>query len=402
MPPKKTKSKSRSKTTRKRKESAKTPRRLKALAVLLVLVAIAGIAGVKFFQTPRGRVVLLDRGLRTYYAQVQEETGDALKAALEDFGLRQRIAETAGFARTADGPVRYLEWDIPCSESTNFVLVNVEVTRAAKSVGASIRHSEEGDGGRTLVFHIGSGRYDTHRIKIHKTRPSARKRAEPAKPKPRLALVIDDFGYNNNGITQAMLTLDVPLTISILPDLPHSASILARAKELGRCTLLHLPMEPEEDVDPDIRPVTTAMGEQEIAALVSKYVESLPGIDGVNNHQGSRATADDRVMKAVLAALERYDIFFLDSLTSPKSLAYNTAREVGVPTARNSVFLDADTEDIEVVEERLRRLVAMALRSGAAIGIGHPHLWTLEAIKANRNYIENAGVELVYVSELVE
>jgi polysaccharide deacetylase 2 family uncharacterized protein YibQ len=135
---------------------------------------------------------------------------------------------------------------------------------------------------------------------------------------------------------------------------------------------------------------------------VSKYVESLPGIDGVNNHQGSLATADERVMRAVLATLGRYDLFFLDSLTSAKSLAYNTARELGVPAARNRVFVDADTEDIEVVEERLRGLVATALRSGSAIGIGHPHLWTLEAIKANKTYIENAGVELVYVSELVE
>ena len=199
-----------------------------------------------------------------------------------------------------------------------------------------------------------------------------------------------------------MLTLDVPITVAVLPTLPYSQRILERARELGRCTLLHLPMEAEEDLTPDIRPVTTAMGEQEIAALVSKYVESMPGIDGVNNHQGSRATADERVMKTVMESLERYDIFFLDSLTSAKSVAYNTARAAGIPAARNSVFLDADTEDIEVVEERLRRLVAMAQRNGAAIGIGHPHMWTLEAIRSNLAYLENAGVELVYVSELVE
>jgi hypothetical protein len=107
-------------------------------------------------------------------------------------------------------------------------------------------------------------------------------------------------------------------------------------------------------------------------------------------------------MKAVMTALERYDVFFLDSLTSPKSLAYNTAREMGVPAARNSVFLDDDTEDSEVVEERLRRLVAVARRQGSAIGIAHPHPWTLEALKANRAYLDNSGVELVYVSELVD
>jgi polysaccharide deacetylase 2 family uncharacterized protein YibQ len=219
---------------------------------------------------------------------------------------------------------------------------------------------------------------------------------------PKVAIVIDDFGYNRNGVVEAMLALDVPLTISILPTLPHSRRILERARELGRCTLLHLPMEPEEDVTPDIPPVTTAMDAREIAALVARYVESMPGIDGVNNHQGSLATTDERVMRTVLDTLEGYDLFFLDSLTSAKSLAYNVARELGVPAARNSVFLDADTEDPVVVEERLRRLVAVAQRAGSAIGIGHPHRWTLEAIEANTAYLENAGVELVYVSELVE
>jgi hypothetical protein len=203
-------------------------------------------------------------------------------------------------------------------------------------------------------------------------------------------------------VAEALLTLDIPLTIAILPTLPYSQRILERTRELGRCTLLHLPMEAEEDLTPDIPPVTTAMGDREIAALVSKYVESLPGIDGVNNHQGSRATADGRVMKAVMEALGGYDLFFLDSLTSAKSLAYNTAVENGIPAARNSLFLDADTEDVEVVEERLRRLVGMAQRGGAAIGIGHPHMWTLEAIRSSRVYLQNAGVKLVYVSELVE
>jgi polysaccharide deacetylase 2 family uncharacterized protein YibQ len=406
MPPSKRKSTSKPKSKAKGKsrsrKSAGTPARLKVLATVLVVLAVAGIATVKYLQTPRGRVLLLDRGFHTYYAQVQEETGDALKSALEDFGLRRRIDESAGFARANGKTVRYLEWDIECEESTNFVLVNVELTKAAKTTGARVRRSKEGEDGRVLVFHVGSERYDTHRITINKERRSARRKAAPAKKRPRIALVIDDFGYHRGAVVEAMLTIDMPLSIAILPSLAHSSYILERARELGRCTLLHLPMEPEEDVEPDIPPVTTEMGEQEIAAMVSKYVEAMPGIDGVNNHQGSLATADERVMKTVLEELDSHGVFFLDSLTSPKSVAYNTARALGVPAARNSVFLDADTEDSEVVEERLRRLVAVAQRQGSAIGIAHPHPWTLEALKANRTYLDNSGVELVYVSELVD
>ena len=103
-----------------------------------------------------------------------------------------------------------------------------------------------------------------------------------------------------------------------------------------------------------------------------------------------------------MRVLKERDLFFLDSLTSAKSVAYNTAREHGIPAARNSVFLDADTDDAAVVEERLRRLVAIAKKNGSAIGIGHPTSWTVKALKDSEAYLKNAGVELVYVSQLVK
>jgi polysaccharide deacetylase 2 family uncharacterized protein YibQ len=128
----------------------------------------------------------------------------------------------------------------------------------------------------------------------------------------------------------------------------------------------------------------------------------MPGIEGVNNHQGSLATADPRVMKTVLVVLQDYGLFFLDSLTSNKSIAYNTAKEMGVAAARNSVFLDADTEDPEVVEQRIRQLVARAKANGAAVGIGHPRRWTLDALERSETYLKNAGIELVYLRDLVD
>jgi polysaccharide deacetylase 2 family uncharacterized protein YibQ len=75
---------------------------------------------------------------------------------------------------------------------------------------------------------------------------------------------------------------------------------------------------------------------------------------------------------------------------------------MGVPTARNSVFLDADTEDSEVVRERLLQLAETARKHGSAVGIGHPHRWTLEALKEARPLFARAGVQPVYLSEIVE
>ncbi|MDH3197911.1 MAG: divergent polysaccharide deacetylase family protein, partial [Candidatus Krumholzibacteria bacterium] len=295
-------------------------------------------------------------------------------------------------------------WEVPCPEATNLIDLNIAFTKAAARAGARVRRGEERDGGRTLLLHVGSHRYDTHRITLRRLSRVARVRPPSPEPGERalVAIVIDDFGYSTGDVAEAIIDMDLPLTISIIPTLPRSQWALDRARARGRCTILHLPMEADEPGGVDVPPVTVDMSNRDIARMVTRYVDSLPGVDGVNNHQGSGATADRRVMEAVLRELERRDLFFLDSLTSPRSVAYNTAREMGVPTARNSVFLDADTEDSEVVRARLEQLAATARKHGAAVGIAHPHRWTLEALREAGPLFVRAGVEPVYLSEIVE
>lgn len=380
------------------RKSKGAPARVKVLLGFLVLVGVVGIVGVKFLQTGQGRVLLLDRGFLGYYAEVQMDTGIALREALGEMGLRRHIYEKLAIFRVKGRELTARRWTIACKEDENLVLINVALTNAVRRSGARVRRSEERDDGRTLMVTIGSARYDTHRILIHRTPPAKM----PPPPKlPKLAIVIDDFGYARNGVAEGLLALDLPLSIAILPDLPQSTAVLERAKSSGHCVLLHLPMEGSDPLPMEMQVVSSSMGDDEITALVTRYVESLPGIDGVNNHQGSQATEDKRVMTAALSAIAGSRLFFLDSLTSRKSVAYNTAVEMGIPAAANNVFLDADTEDAGEVGERLYRLVAMAHKRGSAIGIGHPHRWTLKALRDYRPYLLNAGVELVAVSALV-
>ena len=106
-------------------------------------------------------------------------------------------------------------------------------------------------------------------------------------------------------------------------------------------------------------------------------------------------------MRIVLGVVKDHGLFFFDSLTSNKSIAYNTAKEMGIATARNTIFLDADTEDPEVVERRIRQLVSRAQTNGTAVGIGHPRRWTLDALENSETYLKNAGIELVYLTDIV-
>ena len=384
-----------------RKQSASgASRTFKFFIALLVILAVGGTAAVRFLQSTRGAVFLVDRGVESAYPRVQRDVSIALKRALEDNGLRRRIR----VQRDADSgqPGKPMRWDIPCDESTDLILINVALTGAMREAGAVVRDVEESDDGRMITWTAGTHNRDTHRLTIRRLAPDeARRHLRETKPLPRLAILIDDFGYARGGVPRAMLDLQLPLSISILPGLRFSQAVLADAKAHHRCVLLHLPMEGREPYNPELPAVTTGMSEAEIASLVDEYMKSLPGVDGVNNHQGSVATTDARVMHAVCEAIEPYGVFFLDSLTSPKSVAYNVAVESGLPAASNALFLDDATDRREDVEDRIRELIRIARKHGSAIGICHPHPWTLEALQASLDDLDAAEVQLVTVCELI-
>jgi hypothetical protein len=249
MPPKKKKTRSTSKSTKQQLFP-------KLLVAALLILLVIGISTVKYFQSPGGRARLLDAGYDSYYAQVQEDIGMALRGALGEFDLRGKVDEQAAFETAHGKTIRPLQWRIACDQSSNYVLINVALTRAVRSAGGTVRHSEETDGGKTFLFTVGTRNFDTHRLKLmHWDRPAGRSR----KPRPLVAIVIDDFGYSRNGTVKEMIGLDLPLTIAILPSLPHSVFALKLALARGQCAILHLPMEPDEDQGGDLAMVTTDM-----------------------------------------------------------------------------------------------------------------------------------------------
>ena len=384
----------------------------------LVFAAVAGILVVSLLQSPRGRVFLLDIGFTDRYESVQGALDVELKKALRDLDLHKTLQEKKN-PLTIDGRTKYRrDWSATLESSQRVVRVNVALTEAVRRAGGRVRSSKEEPGGG-LDLDVGSRKYTTHRIRILPApgvpgevrrehvgaaggEPGAADEApgEVKRPK-RIALVIDDFGYTTDDLVEKFLDMDVPLTISVIPTLRHSNDVLGRAAEKHKETILHLPMEAESFTS-EVAPVLTSMSNAEIVALVERYLEGTPGVKGANNHLGSIATQDARVMEAVLGVFARRRLFFLDSLTSSKSIAYTTAKRLGVPAARNDLFIDADTENGRDIEARLDRLLAIAKTRGTAIGIGHPRPSTYDAIRAWRERVEDSGVELVFLSQMVE
>jgi polysaccharide deacetylase 2 family uncharacterized protein YibQ len=222
---------------------------------------------------------------------------------------------------------------------------------------------------------------------------------DPA-PDPRLAIVVDDLG-NDEAALARVLAIREPLTGAVLPALPHSRSTAEALRSAGKEVLLHLPMEPlDSRAKPGPGLVRTAMTPGQVADVLTADLEDVPGAAGVNNHMGSRATADRRTMDAVLSVVGKRGLFFLDSRTTAFTVAAEEAGRLGVPCRSRSVFLD-DVADEEAIRAQLDRAVADARTEGAAVAIGHPHPATLAVLERELPRLHGEGIRLVGVAELL-
>ena len=231
--------------------------------------------------------------------------------------------------------------------------------------------------------------------------PSASASLLPESTGPKVAIIIDDCGYSEERC-KVFLQLPIPITLSILPMTPHSKQIDADALAAGKSVMLHLPMEPDSPhFNPGEGAITTEMTDEQVQAQVEADVNSLPEVPGANNHMGSKATSDTRVMRDVLSVLQKRHMFFIDSLTSGSTVGESTARELGIPTAERDVFLD-NQKDLPYIRGQLKQLQELALKRGSAIAIGHPFESTVQALTEAIPQMQSAGITFVTAESLVK
>jgi polysaccharide deacetylase 2 family uncharacterized protein YibQ len=216
----------------------------------------------------------------------------------------------------------------------------------------------------------------------------------------RLAIILDDLG-NDSAAAQAIFAMPYPLTISILPNHTHSTEIAEQAKQRGDQVMLHLPMQSLAKEHPEAQELRGGMSRADVSRMVSQFLNEVPGVIGVNNHQGSASTADKKLMAELMPVLKDRKLFYVDSRTSAATVAYDTAQRFGVRTAfRNVPFLD-DVENVSAIRRQIEIAIAGAAKKKDAIAIGHAHPSTLEALKETLPEAKTHGVKLVFASELV-
>lgn len=216
-----------------------------------------------------------------------------------------------------------------------------------------------------------------------------------------VAIIVDDLGSSMHEADQ-LLAIDVPITFSIIPGLARAAGVAEAAHRKGGEVMVHIPMEPKgyRQKPFEKNGLLLELSDEEIEKRLEAYISAVPHATGANNHMGSRFTEERGKMQAVLGVLKGKGMFFIDSKTTPVSVADKLAREMGVPVASRNVFLDNE-QDVAAIRVQIEKLAAMAMRSGSAIGICHPHKATLQALALSLPALKAEGITFVYASALV-
>jgi uncharacterized protein len=215
----------------------------------------------------------------------------------------------------------------------------------------------------------------------------------------RLAIIIDDLGYHRSR-GEAIIALPGTVTCAVIPQTPHAPALARLAKAAGKEVILHMPMETDGYGELDAGGLHEGMSEVEFASTIQAAVERIPEARGLNNHMGGVLTADETAMDWLMTRLAEHNLFFVDSRTTPQTVAGRMARHHGLPYAGRDIFLDNE-RDLAAINEQFNRAIAIAQRRGHAIVIGHPYPETIDYLQQVLPLLEPAGITLVPVSQLL-
>jgi uncharacterized protein len=291
--------------------------------------------------------------------------------------------------------------DVPLADSSQTDALRQSLAAIARRHDLSINEVSRGDVVRfDLAFHGNR----THSVLAFFPLHARSGTFAPARGNPQLAIIVDDLGHDHAS-ADSLLALHFPLTISVLPHLPLSTEVAEEIYRRGDQVMLHLPMEslaegdPSEGVTPEPIELRVGMNREQVESDLGGMLESVPYASGVNNHQGSRATADPALMAELMPMLRQRGLFFIDSRTTAATVAFTAAERSGVPAASRKVFLD-DTPTRQAVLAQLDLAARDAIRNGSAIAIGHPHPATIAALAEGVPRLQTRGIRLVFASDL--
>ncbi len=335
--------------------------------------------------------------------RIQEYIGRIDRAVYEVLYRRGIVEKDILFTDVGHRAENGESWDftevtIRLQDEAGLNLVRRELLSRIEELGPSVEYWRDAEPSNGIAFRVYARNRLTHRICL--IIEEARPKPLIVKHLPKVAIIIDDLGYDLV-LARAFASLEIPVTLSVLPMAPYTAEIVGEALRNGREIMLHLPMEPTgyPALNPGPGALLNSMEPEEIRRLVIRHLNEVPQAGGANNHMGSSFTEEGERVAVFLEEIRKRGMFFVDSKTSAHSVAYGLAKEMGVPAACRSVFLDNEHSE-KNIGIQIERLLGVAKQRGEAIGIAHPFPETLKALKEVAGRLREE-VEVVTVSELV-
>ncbi|WP_210398238.1 divergent polysaccharide deacetylase family protein [Motiliproteus sediminis] len=216
---------------------------------------------------------------------------------------------------------------------------------------------------------------------------------------PAVVIIIDDVGDNwDKG--SAAVALPGPVTYAVLPHSPFGPRLARQAYARGKDVILHAPMENTHDRALGPGALTESLSAQQFAQVLRSDLDSVPHVQGLNNHMGSLLTKLRPQMEWVMDEAQRRQLFFVDSGTTPDSIAWQVARDAGIPYLRRDIFLDHE-QTPNFVHQQFQKTLRIARERGWAVAIGHPYPVTVDYLAAALPLMDEMGIRLVSASALL-
>jgi polysaccharide deacetylase 2 family uncharacterized protein YibQ len=395
------------------KGSQKTPW---IIYVILSLLAISSAAGLDYINWTKGKksyVFFVLSDLRK-----PKKPGIAISQAILNRLASNRIPDDSISKFKDQDGIDHLKVDLSLAEYTK---LESQLQADLKKIRAKIIQKEDQEDKENIYFLWDVQRREDEKlailfscekekpkipkepIEVPKEKPEALEEEPPAiEPVYKVALIMDDMGYSLDAMYD-ILSLQEPITVAIIPFSPLGDETAQIAHQNGLEILLHLPLESINNTEANYGIegiISTEMSEQEIISRVERNLDQVPYISGVNNHMGSKVTPNEAMMHTILQPLKQRDLFFVDSRTTGRSVAYDVALKMEIPAARRHVFLDNELDE-DSIREKLVELFTLAQRQGEAVGICHPLPETLKVLKESFQLAKEYGVTPVFISELV-
>lgn len=253
------------------------------------------------------------------------------------------------------------------------------------------------------ITHIPKKKVIIHKRAVFKEAVKKKKLPEIQKKfsNPKVAIVIDDFGYNMSDLN-TLFAAKLPVTFSVLPNLAYSRRIAELAHSKGYEVILHLPLEANDKSAPaESDTIRTDMDEKKITSMLGQEIAGVPGLRGMSNHQGSKATENKATMSIILGDLKKRNLYYFDSLVTDRSVCKEVAKGLGVPYAKRDMFLD-NNQSQDYIEKQVLSLRRFAFRKGSAIAVCHDRKNTIYVLSRMMPELAAEGIEFVNLSDMVK